>query len=66
MTAAVSSLIFVKRLACKEASDLCAKAAKVVLESEEKYLDLCEQSCKKCSESKLPRKPSSERVVYVA
>jgi hypothetical protein len=36
------------------------------MESEEKYLELCEQSCKKCSESRLPRRQPSERAVYVA
>ena len=55
-----------KETGCKEASDLCAKAAEAILESEEKYLALCEQSCKKCSQSKLLRKPSPKRAVYVA
>lgn len=51
---------------CKEASDLCAKAAEAVMESEETYLSLCEQSCKKCGESKRPRRPAPERTIYVA
>ena len=55
-----------KEAGCEEASDLCAKAAETVLESEEKYLKLCEQSCKKCSESRLPRRRPPERAVYVA
>ena len=48
---------------CKEQSDLCSKAAEAVLTSEEKYLELCEQSCMKCSES---RRPAPERTWYVA
>jgi hypothetical protein len=51
---------------CKEPSDLCAKAAETVMESEETYLKLCEQSCKKCSESRRPGRPPPERTVYVA
>lgn len=48
---------------CKEQSDLCSKAAEAVLTSEEKYLELCEQSCMKCGES---RGPAPERTAYVA
>lgn len=55
-----------KEYGCTEASELCAKAAEAVLESEEKYLALCEQSCKKCSESRIPRRQPSERATYVA
>jgi len=55
-----------KEADCTESSGLCAKAAEAVLESEEKYLELCEQSCKKCSESRLPRRQPPERTVYVA
>jgi len=51
---------------CEEASDLCAKAAEVVMGSEEKYLELCEKSCEKCSESRQPRRPAPERTGYVA
>ena len=39
---------------CEEQSQLCAKAAEAVGESEEKYLDLCQQSCMKCGESRKP------------
>jgi len=39
---------------CDEQSQLCAKAADLVTESEEKYLDLCQQSCMKCGESRRP------------
>ncbi len=51
---------------CKEASKLCAKAAEVIMEDEQAYLELCEQSCKKCSESRRPRRRVPERVTYVA
>lgn len=52
---------------CEEPSELCSKAAEAVLASEEEYLELCEQSCKKCSESRRPRKPSRmETTHYVA
>lgn len=52
---------------CEEPSELCRKASDAVLTSEERYLDLCEQSCKKCSESRRPRKPERmETTYYVA
>ena len=52
---------------CKEQSDLCSKAAEAVLTSEEKYLELCEQSCMKCVESRRPApRPPPERTTYVA
>ncbi len=52
---------------CEEPSELCSKAAEAVLTSEERYLELCEQSCKKCSESRRPRKPQrAETGYYVA
>lgn len=49
---------------CKEPSEMCDKAAEAVLKSEERYLELCEQSCKKCSESRRPRKPSRDETTY--
>jgi len=55
-----------KEVGCKEASELCEKAVEAVMESEERYLELCEQSCKKCAESRQPRMPTTERSVYVA
>jgi len=55
-----------KEAGCTEAGELCAKAAEAVLGSEEEYLELCEQSCKKCSESRLPKRLPSDRAVYVA
>jgi hypothetical protein len=49
---------------CKEPSALCSKAAEAVLTSEEKYLELCEQSCGKCSESRRPKRPQREENAY--
>jgi hypothetical protein len=51
---------------CQEASKLCAKAAEAVVESEKTYLELCEQSQRKCSESRQPKKRSPERATYVS
>lgn len=52
---------------CKEPSELCSKAAEAVLASEEKYLELCGQSCGKCGESKRPKKSRrTENRYYVA
>jgi hypothetical protein len=51
---------------CQEASELCAKAAETVLKNEKAYLELCEQSLKKCSESRQPRKQQHEKATYVA
>jgi hypothetical protein len=45
-----------KEEGCSEPSELCAKAAAAVGSGdEEKYLDLCAQSCVKCGEAKRPR-----------
>jgi len=56
-----------KEAGCSEPSDLCSQAADVVLTSEEKYLDLCRQSCMKCAESRKPRRRvPPERTAYVA
>ena len=52
---------------CKEPSDLCGKAAEAVLASEEKYLDICTQSCLKCGESRRPvATRKSSKNTYVA
>ncbi len=59
----VSSLC--KEAGCEEQSQLCQGASEVVLESEEKYLDLCQQSCMRCGESRRPvpkRKPPNQYV----
>lgn len=51
---------------CEEQSQLCAKASEAVGESEEKYLDLCQQSCMKCGESRRPVQKAKTSNNYVA
>lgn len=51
---------------CKEPSDLCRKASDAVLSSEEKYLEICAQSCMKCGEARKPQKPTHKKTQYVA
>ena len=54
-----------KEEGCSEPSEMCTKAAKAVgTNEEEKYLDLCAQSCVKCGEAKRPRQPKKD--AYVA
>jgi hypothetical protein len=49
---------------CSEASELCQKAAAAVgSKDEEKYLELCAQSCVKCGEAK---RPTPKKETYVA
>ena len=49
---------------CLEPSELCKKAAEAVgSEDEEKYLELCAQSCVKCGEAK---RPMPKKNAYVA
>jgi hypothetical protein len=49
---------------CTEPSELCQKAAEAVSsKDEEKYLELCAQSCVKCGEAK---RPTPKRETYVA
>lgn len=56
-----------KEAGCEEAGELCAKAAEAVLVSEELYLGFCEQSLKKCTESRRPRRqPPPKETTYVA
>ncbi len=53
-----------KEEGCAEPSSLCLKAAAAVgSKEEEKYLELCGQSCVKCGEA---RRPTSKKDVYVA
>ena len=53
-----------KEEGCSEPSELCLKAAKSVeSDEEEKYLDLCAQSCVKCGEA---RRPQPKKDAYVA
>ena len=57
---------------CIEPSELCAKAAEAVLTDEQKFLELCAQSCRLCSQSarrprREERRPEREaRATYVA
>ncbi|UCC33937.1 MAG: hypothetical protein JSW53_02740 [Candidatus Bathyarchaeota archaeon] len=52
---------------CDDPSELCNEAAKAVLGSEEEYLKLCTESCRKCSESRQPKRAGPERQAhYVA
>ena len=48
---------------CTEPSDLCAKAAEVVMGNETEYLTICSQSCVKCGQSRMLE---SERAKYIA
>lgn len=49
---------------CSEPSELCGKAATAVGSAdEEKYLELCGQSCAKCGEA---RRPQPKKDAYVA
>lgn len=58
----VSSLC--KEEGCFEPSEFCQKAANAVSEKdEERYLELCAQSCTKCGEAK---RPIPKKETYVA
>jgi hypothetical protein len=49
---------------CVEPSELCKKAAEAIgSKDEEKYLELCAQSCVKCGEAK---RPTSKKNAYVS
>jgi hypothetical protein len=49
---------------CSEPSELCRKAADAIgSKDEEKYLELCAQSCVKCGEAK---RPTPKKETYVA
>lgn len=53
-----------KECGCEEASDLCHKASEAIgSKDEEKYLELCAQSCVKCGEAK---RPAPKKASYVA
>lgn len=53
-----------KEEGCKEASEICRKAADAIGSGDEaKYLDLCAQSCMKCGEA---RRPTPKKATYVA
>jgi len=58
----ISSLC--KEEGCEEPSEICRKAAEAVGSGdEEKYLELCAQSCMKCGEA---RRPAPKKATYVA
>jgi hypothetical protein len=53
-----------KECGCDEASELCSKASEAIgSKDEEKYLELCAQSCVKCGEAK---RPAPKKASYVA
>ena len=53
-----------KEEGCQEQSEMCRKAAEAVGSGEEeKYLELCAQSCLKCGEA---RQPVPKKATYVA
>lgn len=53
-----------KQCECDEASDICRKASEAIgSKDEEKYLELCAQSCVKCGEAK---RPAQKKATYVA
>lgn len=53
-----------KDCGCDEASELCQKASEAIgSKDEEKYLELCAQSCMKCGEAK---RPTAKKATYVA
>ena len=53
-----------KEEGCSEPSEVCQKAAEAIgSKDEEKYLELCAQSCLKCGEAK---RPTPKRETYVA
>ena len=53
-----------REVGCAEPSEICQKAAEAVgSKDEEKYLELCAQSCLKCGEAK---RPTPKRETYVA
>lgn len=47
---------------CTEQAELCRRAAEAVLKDEQKYLDICMESCKKCGQFR----PNNARSIYVA
>jgi len=60
----ISSLC--REAGCEEQSKLCSQAADAVVDSEEKYLDFCQQSCMKCGESRRPVQKKATQNNYVA
>jgi len=55
-----------KESGCQEASEMCRKASEAIgTVNEEKYLEICAQSCLKCGEARRPRE-STDKSTYVA
>ncbi len=54
-----------KENGCEEASEFCRKAAEAALTDENKYLELCAQSCNKCGEARRPTAKTG-KATYVA
>ncbi len=54
-----------KEAGCSEQSELCHEAAEAVEKDEEKYLEICQQSCMKCGEARQPTTPK-KKTSYVA
>jgi hypothetical protein len=53
-----------KQCGCDEASEICRKASEAIgSKDEDKYLELCAQSCVKCGEAK---RPAQKKATYVA
>jgi hypothetical protein len=52
-----------KEEGCNEPSGMCIKATIALGSNEEKYLELCAQSCVKCGEAK---RPTQKKDAYVA
>jgi hypothetical protein len=53
-----------KEEGCEEPGELCNKAVEAINSGdEEKYLELCAQSCMKCGEA---RRPTPKKATYVA
>jgi hypothetical protein len=57
----ISSLC--KESGCPEQAELCKKALEALDDDEEKYLEICQQSCIKCGEAK---NPPNKKNTYVA
>ncbi len=56
-----------KEAGCIEQSQLCRQAAEAVEKNEEKYLEICQQSCMKCGQARRPdTHPPKKKTSYVA
>lgn len=55
-----------KEAGCIEQSGLCSQAVEAVEKDEEKYLEICRQSCMKCGEARRPLPKKKKKTTYVA